>query len=56
MCLVNTVTSFRYLIAKNRPKSVLSEKAKLGVGSSIMVSVPMEGHFQRYCTAVKGVA
>ena len=28
-------------------KSVLSEKAKLGVDSSIMVSVSKEGHFQK---------
>ena len=34
----------------------LSEKAKLGVDSSIMVSVSKDDHFQKHCTVEMGVA
>ena len=34
----------------------LSEKTKLGVGSSIMVSVSKDGHFQKHSTVEMGVA
>ena len=34
----------------------LSEKTKLGVGSSIMVSISKDGHLHRHYIAEKGVA
>ena len=44
-------------LKKNKLLEVsLSEKTKLGVDSSTMVSVSMDGHFQKYCTVEMGVA
>ena len=37
-------------------KSVLSEKTKLGSGSTTMVSVSKDGHFQKHSTVEMGVA
>ena len=52
-----SATKFSNLVQKKNPhgravtfsglKSVLSEKAKLGIDSSVMVSVSKEGHFQK---------
>ena len=55
MYLVITVASFStnsVSLSINRWKPVLSEKTKLGVGSSIMVSGSKDDHFQKHCTVV----